>query len=694
MDELTIPENVGARGDREVRRYRESRRLAYQANVPVNWCPALGTVLANEEVIEGKSERGGHPVERLPLRQWMLRITAYADRLLEDLETVDWPERIKAMQRNWIGKSRGALIDFVSAAEPVRSRDRFPEEAPANTLRVYTTRPDTIFGATFMVIAPEHPLVEHFTAPECKEAVERYRNETARRSEIERTDLSKQKTGVDTGGFAINPATGERIPVWIADYVLMTYGTGAIMAVPGHDERDAEFAVKFGLEVRPILERDGKPVGPADDQSGAVFVRSANDRVSLDGLDLEEGMRRTIEWLETSGWGRAASTTKLRDWLFSRQRYWGEPIPILHEPGGEVRAVAESELPLLLPQLEDFQPSGKPEPLLSKVTEWVRVHDPKTGGDFIRETNTMPQWAGSCWYYLRYIDPENNSAAWDAKKEHYWMPVDVYIGGAEHAVLHLLYSRFWHKVLYDLGYVSTAEPFQKLMNQGMILGEDGEKMSKSRGNVINPDDVVNEHGADALRLYEMFMGPLEVDKAWSTTGIQGISRFLDRVWRGVQLPDPAGGEDPHRVIRHRTIRKVTEDVEKVRHNTAISALMEYVNSITKAEVIALEDRRTLALLVAPLAPHLAEEIWERLGATKSISFEKWPEFDPAIAADQMVTIVVQVNGKVRGKFEIEPGASQDELVRRAIEEESVKKHLAGAPRKTIVVPDKLVNLVG
>jgi leucyl-tRNA synthetase len=416
--------------------------------------------------------------------------------------------------------------------------------------------------------------------------------------------------------------------------------------------------------------------------------------VSLDGLDLEEGMRRTIEWLETSGWGRAASTTKLRDWLFSRQRYWGEPIPILHEPGGEVRAVAESELPLLLPQLEDFQPSGKPEPLLSKVTEWVRVHDPKTGGDFIRETNTMPQWAGSCWYYLRYIDPENNSAAWDAKKEHYWMPVDVYIGGAEHAVLHLLYSRFWHKVLYDLGYVSTAEPFQKLMNQGMILGEDGEKMSKSRGNVINPDDVVNEHGADALRLYEMFMGPLEVDKAWSTTGIQGISRFLDRVWRGVQLPDPAGGEDPHRVIRHRTIRKVTEDVEKVRHNTAISALMEYVNSITKAEVIALEDRRTLALLVAPLAPHLAEEIWERLGATKSISFEKWPEFDPAIAADQMVTIVVQVNGKVRGKFEIEPGASQDELVRRAIEEESVKKHLAGAPRKTIVVPDKLVNLVG
>ncbi|HET9887487.1 MAG TPA: leucine--tRNA ligase [bacterium] len=694
LAELTIPERVRAGGEEEVRRYRESRRLAYQANVPVNWCPALGTVLANEEVIDGKSERGGYPVERLPLRQWMLRITAYADRLLEDLESLDWPERIKAMQRNWIGKSKGALIDFVSAKEPAAERDRFPEDVPHNTLRVYTTRPDTIFGATFMVLAPEHPLVEHFTTPQQREAVERYRSETARRSEIERTDLSKQKTGVDTGGFAINPATGEKIPVWIADYVLMTYGTGAIMAVPGHDERDAEFAQKFGLEIRSILERNGTPVAPAEDQSGARYVRSANADVSLNGLELEEGMQRIIDWLEKSGRGRAASTTKLRDWLFSRQRYWGEPIPIVHEPGGEVRSISEAELPLLLPQLEDFQPSGKPEPLLAKAAEWVRVRDPQTGEEYIRETNTMPQWAGSCWYYLRYIDPDNDEAPWDRKKERYWMPVDVYIGGAEHAVLHLLYSRFWHKVLFDLGYVSTAEPFQKLMNQGMILGEDGEKMSKSRGNVINPDDVVNEHGADGLRLYEMFMGPLEVDKAWSTTGIQGISRFLDRVWRAVQLPDPPGGDDPHRVVRHRTIRKVTEDIEKVRHNTAISALMEYVNVITKAEVIAPEDRRALALMLSPLAPHLAEEIWERLGNTRSLAYEKWPEFDPAVAAAEKVTVVVQVNGKVRGKFEIEPGAAEADLVRRALEEESVKKHLAGAPRKTIVVPDKLVNLVG
>ncbi len=698
IEELPIPEETRALGEEAIQRYRESRRLAYQAEVAVNWCPALGTVLANEEVADGRSERGGHPVERLPLRQWMLRITAYADRLLADLESLDWPERIKAMQRNWIGKSTGAEIDFPWAGEtplPDRARSAFPEAPPAGTVRVFTTRPDTIFGATFLVLAPEHELVDRFTAPDRREAVHRYREAALRRSDIERTDLTKSKTGVDTGGFAVNPATGERIPVWIADYVLASVGTGAIMAVPGHDARDAEFATAMGLRIVPVLERDGNPVPPGEDQDGARYVRSRNADVALDGLAPREGMERIVAWLETSGWGRAASRTKLRDWLFSRQRYWGEPIPIVHGDAGEISALSEDDLPLLLPEIEDFKPTGRPEPLLAKAVEWTHVQDPITGRKFLRETNTMPQWAGSCWYYLRYIDPRNERAPWDREKERSWMPVDVYIGGAEHAVLHLLYARFWHKVLYDLGHVSTREPFQKLMNQGMILGEDGEKMSKSRGNVINPDDVVKKHGADALRLYEMFMGPLEVDKPWSTTGIQGIARFLDRTWRAFQFADAPAGDDPHRTIRHRTIQKVTLDIEKVHHNTALSALMEYVNAITKAEVATEEDRRTLALLLGPFAPYLAEEAWERLGSKDSITYAPWPSYDPSIATESMVTVVVQVNGKVRGKFEATPGLPEEELTRRALEEESVQRHLEGrTPRKTIVVPDRLVNLVG
>jgi len=693
IEELPIPPEVAARGEDAVRAYRDSRRLAYQAEVPVNWCPALGTVLANEEVVDGLSERGGHPVERLPLRQWMLRITAYADRLLDDLETVDWPEPIKQMQRNWIGKSEGAEIDFAPAdAAPRPEGARFAAEPEPGTIRVYTTRADTLFGVTFMVLSPEHPLVERYTTPARRAEVEAYRQAAARKSEIERTDLTREKTGVDTGGFVVNPATGEKVPVWVADYVLMGYGTGAIMAVPGHDERDHEFAGRFGLEIRPILETDGRALPAGEDDSAARYVRSSGGGVSLDGLDVVSGKRRIVEWLEESGHGRAASNTKLRDWIFSRQRYWGEPIPVLHDESGGVHAVPEAELPLELPPLDDFTPPGTPEPLLAKIADWVEVTDPATGRRMLRETNTMPQWAGSCWYYLRYIDPDNANAAVDPAKERAWMPVDLYIGGAEHAVLHLLYARFWHKLLHDLGHVSTAEPFRRLLNQGLILGEDGEKMSKSRGNVINPDAVVEAHGADALRLYEMFMGPLEVDKPWSTKGILGIARFLDRTWRAVQFAEPEG--DPYERVRHRTIRKVTEDVERVRFNTAIAALMEYVNALTKDERASAEDKRVLTLLLAPFAPHLAEEVWSRFGHEESLAHEPWPAFDEALARAELLTIVVQVNGKVRGQFEAEPGTAREELAARARAEESVTRHFEGRdPRKIIVVPDRLVNFV-
>jgi leucyl-tRNA synthetase len=693
IEELPIPPGVAEQGEEAVRGYRDSRRLAYQAEVAVNWCPALGTVLANEEVVDGKSERGGHPVERLPLRQWMLRITVYADRLLADLDTVEWPEPIKMQQRNWIGRSEGAEIDFrpaSAAASP--SPGAFPARPAEGTIRVYTTRPDTIFGVTFLVLSPEHPLVERYTVAARRDAVEQYTAAASRKSEIERTDLAREKTGVDTGGFAVNPATGEKVPVWVADYVLMGYGTGAIMGVPGHDERDREFAERFGLPIRPILERNGEPVAPGDEQAGATFVRSKGPGVSLDGLDLEAGMRRILEWLEQSGHGRAASTTRLRDWIFSRQRYWGEPIPVLHGESGEIVPLPDSELPLVLPEMEDFSPTGRPEPMLAKAKSWMEIIDPRTGKRWLRETNTMPQWAGSCWYYLRYIDPSNPERPFDPAKERAWMPVDVYIGGAEHAVLHLLYARFWHKVLYDLGWVSTPEPFRKLMNQGMILGEDGDKMSKARGNVINPDDVVRENGADGLRLYEMFMGPLEVDKPWSTKGIQGISRFLDRAWRAAQFAEPEG--DPHERARHRTIRKVTDDIEKVRLNTAIAALMEFVNVLTRAERASPEDKRVLALLISPFAPHLGEELWERLGHDRSLAYEPWPEFDAGLAADETVTIVVQVDGKVRSRFEVDAGTPSEEIERRALADETVRRALGGKPpRKVVVVPGRLVNLV-
>ena len=702
--ELPIPAAVAAAGEEAVRRYRDDHRLAYQSDVPVNWCAELGTVLANEEVIDGRSERGGHPVEKLPLRQWMLRITAYSDRLLADLDGVDWPEPIKIMQRNWIGKSTGAEIDFRSAAAPRGPEARpggagaragagggFPAEAPPFALRVYTTRPDTLFGVTFMVLSPEHPLVDHFTTPEHRDAVDAYREAASRKSDIERSDVSKAKTGVATGGSVVHPVTGDLVPVWMADYVMMGYGTGAIMAVPGHDVRDHEFAGTFGLPVKPILATGGEPVRPGEDPDDARYVDSAGEGVSLDGLAVDEGKRTIIAWLEASGHGRAASNTKLRDWLFSRQRYWGEPIPILHGENGEVVPVPEKELPLVLPELDDFQPSGRPEPLLAKAVDWVEVVD-ADGRRWTRETNTMPQWAGSCWYYLRYIDPANDAAFVDPAKEKAWMPVDVYIGGAEHAVLHLLYARFWHKVLFDLGHVSTVEPFGSLMNQGMILGEDGEKMSKSRGNVINPDDVVRDQGSDALRLYEMFMGPLEVDKPWSTQGIHGISRFLDRTWRAAQFAEPDG--EPHERARHQTVRRVTEDIERVRLNTAIAALMEYVNLLTKSETASPEDKRVLSLLVSPFAPHLAEELWRRLGHSRSTILESWPDFDPELARAETVTVVFQINGKVRGKLEMEPDATREEIERAALADEAVIRHLDGrTPRKTIVVPGRLVNFV-
>ncbi|MDP7031626.1 MAG: leucine--tRNA ligase [Gemmatimonadota bacterium] len=694
IEELPVPEDIRACGKAKVAEFVDAHRLAYRAEVPVNWCPELGTVLANEEIIDGLSERGGHPVERRPLLQWMLRITAYADRLIEDLDSVDWPEPVKAMQRNWIGKSIGAEIDFVPSGASSSIARPFPRDPDPGVIRVYTTRPDTLFGVTFMVLAPEHPLVDAFATPDQRAAVDAYREEARSTSEIERTNPTREKTGVPTGGFVINPASGEPVPVWIADYVLMGYGTGAIMAVPGHDLRDHEFARMHGLPIAPILAVGEEAVAPGEEPPTARFVRSENEAVSLNGLDPEGGKAAILGWLAASGHGREAANTRLRDWLFSRQRYWGEPFPMVTAPDGQVRDLPDSALPVVLPDLADFEPTGTPDPMLAKATDWVEITDPDTGECLLRETNTMPQWAGSCWYYLRYIDPGNQEELVSPDLERSWMPVDVYIGGAEHAVLHLLYARFWHKVLFDLGCVSTPEPFQKLLNQGMILGEDGEKMSKSRGNVINPDEMIEARGADAFRVYEMFMGPLQVDKPWSTKGLRGASRFLDRCWRAAQFPPPEDKQDPHELVRHRTIRKVTEDTVRVRFNTAISTLMEYVNCLTAKESATREDLRVLTLLLAPYAPHLAEEMWERLEFGSGVSREPWPSFDDALATPELVTIVVQVNGKVRGRIEAEGDTPKDELIALARADDAVARHLGEeTPRKVIVVPGRLVNFV-
>ncbi|TMQ34885.1 MAG: leucine--tRNA ligase [Planctomycetota bacterium] len=811
ISELPIPPDVRARGEQAVRSYQDSKRLAYQAEVPVNWCPELGTVLANEEVVDGKSERGGHPVVRMPLRQWLLRITDYAERLLDDLDLVDWPGSIKKMQRDWIGRSEGAEVDFALAPP-----------ATGGPIRVFTTRPDKLFGATYMVLAPEHPLVGLITTREHKAAVEAYQADAARKSDLERTELAKKKTGVFTGAYAINPVNQEKIPIWIADYVLISYGTGAIMAVPAHDERDFEFARQFRLPIRPVVQpplgwleatnafkaltqieggvNDSFETGEADPSAAStlppdtVSMRdlgvmraaltvwqnfngnlrqiighlyanrpelfkeaftgdgTAINSEAFDGLPTAEFKQRIVAWLAERGAGAAKINYKLRDWLFSRQRYWGEPFPILHEvdangkPTGAVLPVPVAELPLTLPELADYKPSGKPEPPLEKATDWVWVT--RGGKRYKRETNTMPQWAGSCWYYLRYLDPRNTQAFCGPEKERHWMPVNLYVGGAEHAVLHLLYSRFWHKVLHDRDHVHSPEPFRRLVNQGMILGEmefsgwkkDGQwtspptaegaeakgyeriklsedqvekrgdsfvlkenpsvrvdarayKMSKSRGNVINPDEVVNRYGADSMRLYEMFMGPLEATKPWSMRGVEGVYRFAETMKLADAVQDGQPDRDTERKL-HQTIKKVTEDLDALRFNTAIAAMMEFVNHLTPLERRSRPVLEPFVLLLSPFAPHLAEELWSALGHGQSLAYEPLPPFDEALIRADEIEVPVQLNGKLRSKVMVPPGISEDALKAAALADERIKSLIEGKPiRKVIVVPGKLVNIV-
>ncbi len=659
-------------------------RLAYIAEVPVNWCEGLGTVLANEEVAEWTEK--GYTVERRPMRQWMLRITAYADRLLQDMRDLDWPASTLEQQRNWIGRSSGAEIVF-SAGKGIEP------------IRVFTTRPDTLFGATYMVLAPEHPLVDAMTVLQQQPAVDAYRNQARMKSDLER-GVEQEKTGVFTGGFVTNPATGKSIPVWIADYVLMGYGTGAIMAVPGHDERDYAFAKKFGLPIVEVVS--GGDIAREAFTGDGQAVNSANSDVSLNGLATEAAKDTIISWLAGKGLGKAAVQFKLRDWLFSRQRYWGEPIPIVHLEDGTMKPLSDGELPLLLPDLKKFQPSGTTESPLALATDWVTVADKETGLRGKRETNTMPQWAGSCWYYLRFIDPRNDMEFCSPSLEKQWMPVDVYIGGSEHAVLHLMYARFWHKVLFDLGHVSTKEPFVKLRHQGIILGEDSRKMSKSRGNVVNPDEVVAEYGADSLRLFEMFLGPLEEMKPWSTRGVEGVFRFLNRVWRLYADEegklDAAVREAPltpelERVY-HATVKKVGEDIEGLRFNTAIAQMMIFVNEVTKTEGRPRQILEPFVVLLAPFAPHIAEELWSVLGHAGSVSREPWPSYDAAKIQSNMVEVVIQVNGKVRAKIEAVKDTPDDELTTLSLAEEAVQKHLDGKKLvRTIVVKNKLVNFV-
>ena len=656
--------------------------LAYEAEVPVNWVPELGTVIANEEVIDGKSERGGYDVIRKPMRQWMLKITAYADRLLDDLEEVDWPESIKEMQRNWIGRSVGANVTFKVAG---MEKD----------FTVFTTRPDTLFGATYAVLAPEHELVAQITTPEQKAAIDAYVEEASKKSDLNRTDLAKEKTGVFTGAYAINPVNGKEIPIWIADYVLASYGTGAIMAVPAHDERDHEFAKTFGLEIIPVLA--GGNVEESAYTEDGLHINSD----FLDGLDKETAIEKMVAWLEENHVGKKEVSYRLRDWLFSRQRYWGEPIPIIHWEDGTTTTLPEDQLPLRLPKTDNIKPSGTGESPLANVTDWVNVTDPETGKKGRRETNTMPQWAGSSWYFLRFIDPHNKSVLADYDKLKRWMPVDIYIGGAEHAVLHLLYARFWHKFLYDIGVVPTKEPFEKLFNQGMILGENNEKMSKSRGNVVNPDDVINQYGADTLRLYEMFMGPLDASIAWNENGLEGSRKFLDRVWRLIvdeygKMRDRITTFNDGKLskVYHQTVKKVTEDFEQLHFNTAISQLMVFVNEAYKADALPYEYVEGFVQLLAPIAPHIGEELWSILGNDHGISYVPWPTYDESALVEDEIEVVFQVNGKVRAKAMVPADAEKAVLEQLAQENELVQEQLQGKTiRKVIVVPNKLVNIV-
>jgi len=657
--------------------------LAYEAEVPVNWCPELGTILANEEVPEQLEK--GYSVERRPMRQWMLRITAYAERLLKDLDLVEWPESTKEMQRNWIGRSEGAMVKFKVGDEAVE---------------VFTTRPDTLWGATYLVLAPEHPLVDKITRQDFQQVVENYRCAIKNKTDLQRQQLEKEKTGEFTGAFAVNPVNNQKIPIWISDYVMMGYGTGAIMAVPGHDQRDWEFAKKFNL---PIVE-----VVAGGDISKEAYVEDGISVNSgfISGLKTEDAKKKVIAWLEEKGLGKAAVQYKLRDWLFSRQRYWGEPIPVIHLEDGSVKALSEDELPLELPEVESYKPTGTGESPLAGIPEWVNTTDKETGKPARRETNTMPQWAGSCWYYLRFLDPNNDRIFCDKEKEKYWMPVDLYLGGAEHAVLHLLYARFWHKVLYDLGYVSTPEPFRKLYHQGMILGENSEKMSKSLGNVINPDDVIREYGADSLRLFEMFLGPLSSTKPWSTKGIEGVHRFLNRVWRlfitedgtlNPAIQDVEPDKETERLI-NKVIKEVTADIEDgdMKFNTAISEMMIFVNEVGVIHESPLPKSvmEKFLKLLSPFAPHIAEELWQRMGHNKTIAYESWPEYDPAKIGTGYVTVVGQVNGRVRATIEVESDTGEEKLKEIIKNNEKVKKYLNGKEIvKEIVVKNKLVNIV-
>jgi len=770
ISELPIPAEVKSRGDKAIREYVDSQRLAYIAEVPVNWCPALGTVLANEEVTnEGRSERGNHPVFKRPMRQWMMRITKYADRLADELEELDWPEPVKLMQRNWIGRSEGAQVRF-------RVYVNQPATAASETLEIFTTRPDTLFGATYMVLAPEHPLVEQITTPWQRATVRSYCETAIHKSELARTAEAKEKTGVFTGGYAVNPVNNERIPVWVADYVLMGYGTGAIMAVPAHDQRDFEFARQFRLPIVAVVRPpdawlashkvtfEQYAANPGALSEAFVDEGTAINSDAFDGLPTAEFKKEITAWLAERGLGRAQVNYKIRDWLFSRQRYWGEPFPILHGPDGEVVALDESELPLTLPQIDDFRPTvvhegaeDVPAPPLARAAEWVQVT--RDGKQYRRELNTMPQWAGSCWYYLRFLDPRNGERLCSKEAEQYWMlsrrkdgrphigGVDLYLGGAEHAVLHLLYARFWHKVLYDLGHVSTPEPFGKLFNQGMIRAfayrdsrgvyrgydeiefrEDGsahlkatgeklagnvEKMSKSLKNVINPEEVVEEYGADSLRLYEMFMGPLEASKPWNPRDVPGVFRFLQRTWRLIvdretgslsamvetspQGPGPRPQALDMEKLLHKTIRKVTEDIERMAFNTAISAMMEFVNEAYRARAIRRDQAERFVLILSPFAPHLCEELWQRLRGPAwktSLAYEPWPAWDPALVEDEQVELPVQINGKLASRLLIPKAAGEAEVVAAAMNDSKVAEKLAGkSPAKTIYVAGRMLNLV-
>ena len=650
--------------------------LAYVDEIPVNWCPELGTVLANEEVIDGKSERGGFPVIRKPMRQWVLKITEYAERLLEDLELCDWPTSTKEMQINWIGKSKGANVVF-------KIKDTKKE------FTVFTTRCDTLFGATYCVMAPEHPYVDEITTEEQKEAIHAYKASCATKSDLERTELNKEKTGVFTGAYAINPVNGKEVPIWISDYVLASYGTGAIMAVPAHDTRDWEFAKKFGIDIIPVLE-GGDVTQEAYTEDG-VHINSE----FLNGMGKQEAIDTMIAWLEKHACGCAKTTYKLRDWLFSRQRYWGEPIPIIHMEDGTTRTADIDELPLELPETKNFKPSGSGESPLAHCEDWLNVEIDGVKGK--RETNTMPQWAGSCWYYLRYIDPKNDDAIAAPELLKHWLPVDLYVGGAEHAVLHLLYARFWHKVLYDCGVVPTKEPFQRLFHQGMILGENNEKMSKSRGNVVNPDDIVESHGADALRVYEMFMGPLEAALPWSTTGLDGARRWLDRVLRLFTDYDKFTDTNDGKLdkVYHATVKKVTGDIETLNLNTAISQMMIFINECYKAESIYVEYAKGFAKMFACFAPHMGEEIWSRVfGGTGTITYEPWPTYDESKLVEDVIEVIVQVNGKLRGKFTTAAGSDEECLKKQAMAISAVAAQIEGKTvRKIIVVKGKVVNIV-